>query len=326
MKIAVFGAGAIGGYVAAKLHQGGADVSVIARGAHLRAIQANGLTVKSNGQTVKARLPATDKAEDAGLQDYVIVTLKANALPAAAAEIAKMMGPNTVLVTVSNGIPYWYFYGLDSPWRDHVVESVDPGGRLFRLLPPHQVVGCIAFHAAEVKEPGVIEHTYANRFSLGEPDSSKCARAEALSQVLSNAGLNAPVHANIRNEIWLKLWGNLAFNPMSALTGLTVDQLAFRPDLRAAARTLMEEAATVAEALGARFTMSVDQRMDFTGSVGAHKTSMLQDLERGRPMEIDALLGAVVELARLTEKPVPLCAAVLAMLRGRARQAGLYPD
>ena len=326
MKIAVFGAGAIGGYVAAKLHQGGADVSVIARGAHLRAIQANGLTVKSNGQTVNARLPATDKAEDAGLQDYVIVTVKANALPAAAAEIAKMMGPNTVLVTISNGIPYWYFYGLDSPWRDHVVESVDPGGRLFRLLPPHQVVGCIAFHAAEVKEPGVIEHTYANRFSLGEPDSSKRARAEALSQVLSNAGLNAPVHANIRNEIWLKLWGNLAFNPMSALTGLTVDQLAFRPDLRAAARTLMEEAATVAEALGARFTMSVDQRMDFTGSVGAHKTSMLQDLERGRPMEIDALLGAVVELARLTEKPVPLCAAVLAMLRGRARQAGLYPD
>jgi len=326
MKIAVFGAGAIGGYVAAKLHQGGADVSVIARGAHLRAIQANGLTVKSNGQTVNARLPATDKAEDAGLQDYVIVTVKANALPAAAAEIAKMMGPNTVLVTISNGIPYWYFYGLDSPWRDHVVESVDPGGRLFRLLPPHQVVGCIAFHAAEVKEPGVIEHTYANRFSLGEPDGSKCARAEALSQVLSNAGLSAPVHANIRDEIWLKLWGNLAFNPMSALTGLTVDQLAFRPDLRAAARTLMEEAATVAEALGARFTMSVDQRMDFTGSVGAHKTSMLQDLERGRPMEIDALLGAVVELARLTEKPVPLCAAVLAMLRGRARQAGLYPD
>ena len=326
MKIAIFGAGAIGGYIAAKLHQGGSDVSVVARGAHLGAIQANGLTVKSNGQTVNARVPATDKAEDAGPQDYVIVTLKANALPAAAAEIAKMMGPNTVLVTVSNGIPYWYFYGQDGPWRDHVVESVDPGGRLFHLLPPHQVVGCIAFHAAEVKEPGVIEHTYANRFSLGEPDSSKCARAEALSQLLSNAGLNAPVHANIRDEIWLKLWGNLAFNPMSALTGLTVDQLAFRPDLRAAARTLMEEAATVAGALGVQFPMSVDQRMDFTGSVGAHKTSMLQDLERGRPMEIDALLGAVVELGRLTDKPVPLCAAVLAMLRGRARQAGLYPD
>lgn len=326
MKIAIFGAGAIGGYIATKLHLGGADVSVIARGAHLQAIQANGLTVKSNGQTVNVRLPATDKAEDAGLQDYVVVTLKANALPAAAADIAKMMGPHTVLVTVFNGIPYWYFYGQNGPWRDHVVESVDPGGRLFHLLPPRQVVGCIAFHAAEVKEPGVIEHTYANRLSLGEPDSSKCARAEALSQILSNAGLKAPVHANIRDEIWLKLWGNLAFNPMSALTGLTVDQLAFRPDLRAAARTLMVEAAGVAEALGVRLSMSVDQRMDFTGSVGAHKTSMLQDLERGRPMEIDALLGAVAELGRLTGKPVPLCEAVLALVRGRARQAGLYPD
>jgi 2-dehydropantoate 2-reductase len=326
MKIAIFGAGAIGGYLAAKLHQGGADVSVIARGPHLAAIRENGLTVRSDGQTVNARLPATDKAEKAGLQDYVIVTLKANALPAAAPEIAKLIGPKTVLVTVSNGIPYWYFYGLDSPWRDHVVESVDPGGRLWHLLPPRQVVGCIAFHAAEVKEPGVIEHTYANRFSLGEPDGRNCAKAEALSQILSNAGLNAPVHTNIRNEIWLKLWGNLAFNPMSALTGLAVDQLAFRPDLRAAARTLMVEAATVAEALGVQFAMSVDQRMDFTGSVGAHKTSMLQDLERGRPMEIDALLGAVVELGRLTGKPIPLCEAVLALVRGRARHAGLYPD
>jgi len=326
MKIAVFGAGAIGGYLAGKLHQAGADISVIARGAHLAAIKANGLTVKSDGQTFNARLPATDKAEEAGLQDYVFVTLKATALPAAAPQIAELMGPKTVLVTVSNGIPYWYFYGLDGPWRDHVVESVDPGGRIFQLLPPSQVVGCIAFHAAEVTEPGVVEHTYANRFSLGEPDSSNCARAEALSRMLSNAGLNAPVHTNIRNEIWLKLWGNLAFNPMSALTGLTVDRLAFQPDLRAAARTLMEEAATVAQALGVRFAMSIDQRIDFTGSVGAHKTSMLQDLERGRPMEIDALLGAVVEMGELTGKPTPLCQAVLALIRGRARQAGLYPD
>ena len=326
MKIAIFGAGAIGGYLAVKLHQAGADVCVIARGPHLAAIRENGLTLKSEGQTVIARLPATDNAEDAGLQDHVIITLKANALPAAASQIAKLVGPNTVVTTVSNGIPYWYFYGLDSPWRDHVVESVDPGGRVWHLLPPRQVVGCIAFHAAEVKEPGVVEHTYANRFSLGEPDSSKCGRAQALSQILSHAGLKAPVHANIRDEIWLKLWGNLAFNPMSALTGLTVDQLAFRPDLRAAARTLMEEAAIVAEALGARLSMSVDQRIDFTGSVGAHKTSMLQDLERGRPMEIDALLGAVVELGRLTGKPIPLCEAVLALVRGRARQAGLYPD
>jgi 2-dehydropantoate 2-reductase len=326
MKIAIFGAGAIGGYLAVKLHQAGESVSVITRGDHLAAIQSKGLTLKSEGVTLNAHLPATDRAETVGVQDYVIITLKANALPSAASQIAKLMGPKTVLVTASNGIPYWYFYGLDGRWRDHIVESVDPGGHLWQLLPPSQVVGCIVFHAAEVKKPGVIEHTYGNRFSLGEPDSSSCARAEALSRILGNAGLNAPVHAKIRDEIWIKLWGNLAFNPMSALTGLTVDKLAFQPDLRAAARTLMVEAATVAEALGARFAMSVDKRIDFTGSVGAHKTSMLQDLERGRPMEIDALLGAVVELGRLTGKPIPLCEAVLALIRGRARQAGLYPD
>jgi 2-dehydropantoate 2-reductase len=326
MKIAIFGAGAVGGHLALKLHQAGINTSIVARGAHLSEIRTNGLTVKSEGQTVNARLPATDKAEDLGLQDYVIVTLKANALPAAAPQIAKLMGPRTTLVTSSNGIPYWYFYGLDSPWRDHVVESVDPGGQLWHLLPPRQVVGCIVFHAAEVIAPGVVEHTYSNRFSLGEPDGSKSTRTEVLSQILSKAGLNAPVCSNIRDELWLKLWGNLAFNPMSALTGLTVDRLTSRPDLRGTARAMMEEAALVAEALGTRFAMSIDERINLTGGVGAHKTSMLQDLERGRPMEIDALLGAVVELGRLTEKPMPQCEAMLALVRGRARQAGLYPD
>jgi 2-dehydropantoate 2-reductase len=324
MKIAIFGAGAIGGYLAFKLHQAGEDVSIIARGDHLAAIRSNGLTLKSNGLTLNAQIRATDKAAELGVQDYVIVTLKANALPAAASEIARLLHSKTVLVTASNGIPYWYFYGLNGPWQDHVVESVDPGGHLWRLLPPRQVVGCIVFHAAEVKEPGVIEHTYGNRLSLGEPDNGSRDRAEAVSRILTNAGLNAPVHSNIRDEIWVKLWGNLAFNPMSALTGLTVDRLAFQPDLRAAARTMMEEAATVAQALGARFNMSIEDRIDFTGSVGAHKTSMLQDLERGRPMEIDPLLGAVVELGRLTRRPIPLCEAVLALIRARAHQAGLY--
>src|SRR5450432_1444838 len=224
MKIAVFGAGAIGGYLAVKLHQAGADVSVVARGPHLAAIQANGLTLKSEGQTLNARPPATDNAEELGLQDYVIVTVKANALPAAAPQIAKLMGPQTTLVTGVNGIPYWYFYGLDGPWRDHVVESVDPGGQLWHLLPPRQALGCIIFHAAEVMEPGIVEHTYGMHFTLGEPDGSRSARAEALSQLLSKAGLKAPVCNNIRDELWFKLWGNLAFNPISALTGSTVDR------------------------------------------------------------------------------------------------------
>ena len=326
MKIAIFGAGAVGSYLAVKLHQAGADVSVIARGAHLSAIQANGLTIKSKEQSINVRLPATDRAEDLGPQGCVIITLKANALPYAAAQIAKLVTSRTTLVTTSNGIPYWYFYGLDSPWRDHVVESVDPGGRLWQLLPPRQVIGCIVFHAAEVVEPGIIEHTYSNRFSLGEPNGNTSARTAALSQLLSRSGLKAPVCANIREELWLKLWGNLAFNPMSALTGLTVDRLTSRLDLRSTARAMMEEAAVVAKALGISLPMTIDERIDLTGSVGAHKTSMLQDLERGRPMEIDALLGAVVELGRLTGKPMPQCEAMLALVRSRARQAGLYPD
>jgi 2-dehydropantoate 2-reductase len=326
MKIAIFGAGAIGGYLAVKLHQAGADVSIIARGPHLAAMRANGLTLKSEGASVTVRLPCTDKAEEAGIQDYVFITLKANGLAPAAPQIAKLMGPQSALVTGINGVPYWYFYGLEGPWRDRVIESVDPGGKLWQLLPPRQAIGCIVYPAAQVIEPGVIEHTYGNRFTLGEPDGSKSARAEALSQMLVKAGLKAPVRSNIRDEIWVKLWGNLAFNPLSALTSSTLDRLAFRPDLRAVAHAMMSEAAAVGEALGVKFAVSIDKRIDGAGEVGVHKTSMLQDLERGRPMEIDALLGAVVELADLTGKPMPLCRAILALVRERARQAGCYPE
>jgi 2-dehydropantoate 2-reductase len=325
MRIAVFGAGAIGGYLAVKLHQAGAEVSVIARGPHLAAMRERGLTLKSEGDARTVHLPCTDAAEEIGPQDYVIVTLKANGLAPAAPQIAKLMGPQTALVTGINGVPYWYFYGLDGPWRDRRIESVDAGGGLWDLLPPRQAIGCIVYPAAEVIEPGVIEHTYGNRFTLGEPDGSKSPRVEALSQMLMKAGLKAPVRTNIRDEIWVKLWGNLAFNPLSALTSSTLDRLAFRPELRAVARGMMEEAQVVGEALGAKFSVSIEKRMDGAGEVGAHKTSMLQDLERGRPMEIDALLGAVVELAEWTGKPAPLCRTILALVRERARQAGCYP-
>ena len=325
MKIAVFGAGAIGGYLAVKLHQAGADVTVIARGPHLAAMRERGLTLRSGGDVSTVHLPCTDKPDDVGPQDYVFVTLKATGLVAAAPDIARLMGPQTTLITGINGIPYWYFYGQESPWRDRVVESVDPGGRLWQLLPPPQAIGCIVYPAAEVIEPGVIEHTYGDRFTLGEPDGSKSARVERLSQALKTTGLKAPVRADIRAEIWVKLWGNLAFNPLAALTASTLDRLAFRPDLREVARAMMEEATAVAEALGVTFPVSIDKRIDGAGEVGAHKPSMLQDLERGRPMEINALLGAVVELAELTGKPVPLCRAVLALVRERGRQAGGYP-
>jgi len=322
MKIAVFGAGAIGGYLGVKLRLAGADVCFIARGEHLAAMQRNGVTLKSGGETTTIRPNCTDDPKSAGVQDYVIVTLKAHALPSAVPQIATLMGPKSVLVTGINGIPYWYFYGLDSPWRDRPIESVDPGGRLWQALPPRQVLGCVVYPAAEIEAPGVIVHSYGNRFALGEPNGEKSARAEALSQLMQAAGLKAPVRPRIRDEIWLKLWGNLAFNPLSALTGATLERLAFEPGLRAVARAMMVEAQAVAEALGVKFAVDVERRMDGAGEVGAHKTSMLQDLERGKPLETDALLGAVVELGALTGQAMPMCHTVLALLRERARNAG----
>ena len=324
MKIAIFGAGAIGGMLCAKLSAAGAEVSVIARGPHLAAMQASGVTLRSGGETMTVQPPCFADAAEAGVQDYVIVTLKAHSLPAAAPQIARMMGPQTTLVTGINGVPYWYFYGLDGPWRDRRIESVDPGGRLWDLLPPARVLGCVVYPAAEVVAPGVIEHGYGDRFSLGEPDGSRSPRAEALSRVMIAAGLKAPIRPRIRDEIWVKLWGNLCLNPISALTGSTLDRITGRADLRALCRAMMTEAQAVAEALGVRFAIDVDKRIDGALEVGAHKTSMLQDLERGRPMEIDALLGAVVELGGVTGHAMPNCEAVLALVRERARLAGSY--
>jgi 2-dehydropantoate 2-reductase len=236
-----------------------------------------------------------------------------------------LLGPETALVTGINGIPYWYFHGLEGPYRDRRVESVDPGGRLWEQLPPSRVIGSVVYPAAEVVEPGVILHIEGDRITLGEPDGSKSPRVQALSRLMMQAGFKAPVRPRIRDELWVKLWGNLAFNPLSALTGATLDRLATQSDLRAVARAMMVEAQAMAETLGVRFLIDVDQRIAGTAVVGAHKTSMLQDLERGRPMEIDALLGAVVELGQLIGRPMPTCELVLALVRERARQAGCYP-
>ncbi len=324
MKVAIFGAGAIGGYLGVKLAAAGADVSFIARGPHLAAMRENGVTLKSGGEEIVVRPLCTDDPAEAGPQDFVIVTLKAHSLPDAAPQIKHLMGPDSTLVTGINGIPYWYFYGVDSPWRDRPIESVDPGGALWQTLHPSRVLHAIVYPAAEVTAPGIIEHSYGDRFSLGEPDGSKSERAEALSKLMIAAGLKAPVRPRIRDEIWVKLWGNMAFNPISALTGSTLDRIAGRPDLRAVSRAMMVEGRDVAEALGIRFSIDVDKRLDGGAEVGAHKTSMLQDLERGRPMEIDAILGAVVELGRLVERPMPNCEMMLALVRERARLAGCY--
>jgi 2-dehydropantoate 2-reductase len=325
VKIGVFGAGAIGGLMGARLALAGADVTFVARGPHLAAMQADGVTLRGGGETLVARPRCVADAAEAGAQDFVIVTLKAHALPAAAPAIARMMGPDSALVTAVNGVPYWYFFGLDGPHRDRRVVSVDPDGTLWDTLPPSRAIGCVVYPAAEVVAPGVIEHTYGDRFTLGEPDGGRSGRVQALSAALQSAGFKAPVRPRIRDDIWVKLWGNMAFNPLSALTGATLDRLTGQPDLRAVARAMMLEGQAVAEALGVKFAIGVDKRIEGAAEVGAHKTSMLQDLERGRLLEIDALLGAVVELGTLAGVPTPTGEMVLALLRERARRAGCYP-
>lgn len=324
MRIGIFGAGAIGGLLGAKLAHAGADVTFVARGPHLAAMQANGVTLHSGGQTIVAHPRCVADAADAGPQDAVIVTLKAHALPAAAPAIARMMGPSTTLVTGINGVPYWYFHAHPGAYENRRVKSVDPDGAAWDTLPPSQALGCVVYPAAEVTAPGIITHTYGDRFLLGEPDGTRTARAEAISGALIAAGFKAPVRPRIRDEIWVKLWGNMTMNPLSALTATTLDRLAFTPDLRAVALAMMREGRAVADKLGVRLSLEPEKRLDGAGEVGAHKTSMLQDLERGRPMEIDALLGAVVELGALVDEPMPVSTMVLALVRERARVAGCY--
>ncbi len=325
MKLCVFGAGAIGGLMAAKLAaKGDVEVTVIARGPHLAAMQAKGLTLRSEGSETVVPVRAVASAAEAGKQDYVVVTLKAHSLPGAAEQMQPLLGPETAIVSAVNGIPWWYFHKLAGPFEGRVVESVDPGGVVSRLLPPERAIGCIVYPAAEVPEPGVIEHTYGDRFTLGEPDGSRTPRIAALSEALIAAGFKAPVRPKIRDELWVKLWGNMAFNPISALTTATLDVLIADDGQRGIARAMMLEGQAVAEKLGVRFAIDVDKRIAGGAEVGAHKTSMLQDLERGRPMEIDALLGAVVELAELVGVEVPTCRTVLALVRARGRAAGCY--
>jgi 2-dehydropantoate 2-reductase len=322
MKVCVFGAGAIGGFLAARLTRAGANVSVIGRGPHLEAMRRNGIRLISD---FAVHPLCTADPVEAGPQDYVILTLKAHSLPPAVGQIEKLLGPETALVAAINGIPWWYFYRVGGDLEGSRVRSVDPDGSIYARLDPRRVIGCVVYPAAEVIEPGVIRHTYGDRFPIGEPDGSKSPRCAALAELLKAAGLKAPIRPRIRDDIWLKLWGNLSFNPISALTGATLDVIAADAGTHALCRAMMIEAQAAAEKLGVRFLIEVERRIDGGGEVGAHKTSMLQDLERGRPMEIDALLGATVEIARLTGVSTPNCDAVLALVRQRATIAGCYP-
>ncbi len=323
MKICIYGAGAIGGYLAVQLALAGQDITVIARGAHLEAMRANGLKLLIDGEERIARPHCTDDPGTAGPQDCVIVTLKAHSVPGVVDAMQPLLGADTAVVTAMNGVPWWYFHQLEGPWEGYRIESVDPGGKQWERIGPERAIGCVVYPACEVSEPGVIRHINGDRFILGEPNGEKTERVTRLSRALIDAGFKAPVR-RIRDEIWVKLWGNLCFNPISALTGSTLDVIATEPGTRAVARAMMLEAQAIGEKLGVRFGIDVDKRIDGAAAVGAHKTSMLQDLERGRPMEIDALVTAVQEMGRLVEVPTPTLDVVLALVQQRAREAGCY--
>ncbi len=324
MKICIYGAGAIGGHLGVELALAGMDVMLIARGPHLEAMQKNGLKLIIGDQEKIAHPRCTDDPVEAGPQDFVIVTLKAPSAVAIAGKMAPLLGPDTAVVTASNGIPWWYFYNLQGPLRDYQLKSVDPDGRQWDLICPERAIGCVVYAACEITEPGVIRHVSGNRYVLGEPDGEKTDRVQKLSQALIDAGFKAPVRPQIRNEIWVKLWGNLCFNPITALTHATLDVVATDPGTRQLAREMMLEAQAIGEKLGVRFGIDVDRRIDGAAAVGAHKTSMLQDLERGRSMEIDALVTVVQEMGQLTEVPTPRIDIVLALIQQRARTAGLH--
>jgi 2-dehydropantoate 2-reductase len=324
MKICIYGAGAIGGYLGVQLALAGADVSLVARGAHLAAMKANGLKLLIDGEERVAHPRCTDNPAELGVQDVVIICLKAHSITGVIDAMQPLLGPKTRIVTAVNGIPYWYFYKHGNACEGATLESIDPGGRQWKELGPERAIGCVVYPATEIEAPGVIRHIYGDRFPLGEPSGEITADVQALSALFEKAGLKAPVLENIRDEIWLKLWGNVSFNPISALTHATLDVLCSDPGTRAVTRAMMVEAQQIAETFGVKFRVDVDRRIEGGRKVGAHKTSMLQDLERGRPMEIDPLVTVVQEMGKLTKMPTPSIDTVLALVVQRANVAGLY--
>jgi 2-dehydropantoate 2-reductase len=325
MRICVFGAGAIGGYVAARLAAGGHRPSVVARGDHLAAIRADGLTLIEGGETTRWPVAASADAADFGEQDYVLLTLKAHSIAGALDAIAPLLGEKTAVVAMQNGMPWWYFHRFGAPFEGRGIDSVDPGRRIWQRLGPERAIGSVVYLAAEVVAPGVIRHAQGRRFVLGEPSGEASDRVTALAGLLEAAALTAPVTDDIRQTIWLKFWGNLSFNPVSVLTGQTLEELANDRDAQVAIRGMMAESQAIGEKLGVDFPVTVDERIAEARGVGPHKTSMLQDYERGRAMEIDALVTVVQELGRMVGIATPTVDTVLALVRSVAIARGCYP-
>jgi 2-dehydropantoate 2-reductase len=326
MKICIYGAGAIGGYLGAELLRAGAQVSLVARGAHLAAMRASGLRLLIGDEERIAHPRCTDDPAELGVQDVVIICLKAHSVTGALDAMRPLLGSRTRIVTAVNGIPYWYFYRHGGIHENTVLESIDPGGRQWRELGPERAIGCIVYPATELVAPGIIKHVYGNQFPLGEPSGEITGDVERLAALFTAAGMKAPVLDRIRDEMWLKLWGNVCFNPISALTHATLDTICTDPGTRALSRAIMLEAQAIAETFGVSFRVDVDRRIEGARKVGAHKTSMLQDLERGRPMEIDPLVSVVQEMGRMTGIPTPALDSVLSLVTQRAKIAGLYDE
>ncbi|BBU30875.1 2-dehydropantoate 2-reductase [Burkholderia sp. THE68] len=325
MKICVYGAGAIGAYLGAQLALAGADVSFVARGPHLAAMQEKGVRLQIDGEERVVKVRCASDPRELGQQDYVIVALKAHSVPGVVGQIRTLLGPDTAIVTAVNGIPYWYFHRHGGNLEGTTLDSVDPGGTQWSALGPERAIGCVVYPAAEVVAPGVIRHVYGKKFPIGEPSGERSERIQRLHEIMSAAGLDAPIRERIRDEIWLKLWGNLCFNPISALTHATLDVITSNPATRAVSKAMMLEAKTIADQFGVHFRVDVERRIDGAGAVGAHKTSMLQDLEANRPMEIDPLLTVIQEMGRLVGQPTPTIDTVLALIKLRGQVAEHAP-
>ena len=306
MKFAVYGAGAIGAFMGARLMRGGSEVALIARGPHLEAMRAHGLRVRSEiFGDFECRPQVTGDPAEIGEVDVVILGVKAHGLTAVAPRLGPLLGPDTIVVTTQNGIPWWYFHGLEGQWQGAHLESVDPGGVIAAHIEARRVISCLAYCSSKVVEPGIIEHLVGVRFPLGEPDTTRSERVQKLAAEFSAAGLKAPIRADMRHDIWVKVLGNAALNPISALTRATLLDILQHPPTRELARALMEEVMRVAQALGMKIRITIDQRLDGAEKVGHHKTSMLQDVEAGRPIELEPIVGAVIELADKAGVEVP---------------------
>jgi 2-dehydropantoate 2-reductase len=324
MKICIYGAGAIGGYIGLMLQRGGVDVSLVARGAHLEAINKHGLKLMIGGDVLSAKIPASKDPSDFGPQDYVIIGLKSYQAWESAYDMVPLLGPETAVVTAQNGVPWWYFYGLDHH-ACHRLESVDPNNRQWDVIGPERVIGCTVYPATEISSPGVIKHVYGDQFGFGEPNRTKTSRLMALHDAFAAGGMKPRLFDDIRDDIWVKLWGNLSFNPISALTHATLDVIATDPGTRALAKNMMLEAKTIGDRLGVNFRVDVERRIDGAAKVGAHRTSMLQDVQKSRSLEIDALVTAVQEMGQIVGVPTPYLDAVLALVQQMGRTRNLYP-